>query len=381
MNLRPLIMILIMIVLLLAPFWISHLIWRLSPNRELSMLVFDYTVPTLRYSHHQGLFWLLNHIGIRAPGDVEHWRVENDYLGYKPGIISGNQRIHETVLDDYNWVYVADTYGVYDTDLSPEQDDVPISLKPPKLIFGALSEDDAYALKDYVTNRRNIILEFNTFGDPTKPSARAIAESLVGVHWTGWAGRFFDDLSDESSVPTWLPKLHEAQYPGRPLPSGPGILLVHKSSRIVILDGEVFEKSVPVLRVTNTGRRRFPDIRGTPPYFGWFAIVSPKMGVEVLAEVFLPTPLDWKKRCRNADIPIVFPLLTELSIFGSTRLYISANLANLDEAPGLYQLAGLPLLQAAIHRRRDTASEKPAYWQFYVPVMGKILKSASQETN
>ncbi|MCP4680171.1 MAG: hypothetical protein GY854_32690 [Deltaproteobacteria bacterium] len=379
MTIKSAAMSLLAVVVILSPLWGSHLLWKLTPETELNMLVVDYTVPVDTYDHHKGLFWLLNYFRIRGKGNSDIWRDSRDYLGYKPDKLDENKHLSEVSLDNYDWVYVADTYGVYGTNRAGQDDEILDSYRVPKLLFGAFSLEDAAALFRFAEGGGNVVFEFNSFVGPTKKDARTVAESVAGVKWTGWAGRFVSDLADETSIPSWFKSLFEAQYEGRPLPSGPGILLVHETGRLVVLDGAEFEKSVPFLRVTSKGKERFSSAHGTPPIFGWFSIVSKMRDTEVLAEVFLPTPLDWKVRCRDARIPIIFPLLTRSQKDVSTRYYISSNIANLEKTPNFYQLAGLALLQAAIHRRRDNARDKPAYWQFYLTAMGEILKEASRK--
>ena len=76
--------------------------------------------------------------------------------------------------------------------------------------------------------------------------------------------------------------------------------------------------------------------------FGWFSIVAPNdnKNVKILAEIILPNHYEWRKICRQARIPTVFPLITELQVGSSKRIYISGNLANMDDAPGMHTLAG-----------------------------------------
>jgi hypothetical protein len=367
--------------IIVSPFWISHIIWRLSPIRDLALVVIDYTVPTFSYSHHRGLFWLLNHLRIFGPNTTEPWQVDKNYVGYKPDNNVANHYISEIDLTPYHWLYLSDTYGVYDIDIAkkPEKE-LPESVRP-KLVFGSLTLSDAHALSRFVEKGGNIILEFNSFASPTKDDARVIAESLVGLQWTGWAGRFIDDLYDKTITPSWLPDLYHIHYPNRPLPKGPVLILVHNDGRLVVLHGETLENTSPSLSITDQGKKMLRDLYATPPYFGWFAIMAPIKSVQVLAEIRLPVALDWKNRYRDAGIPTAFPLITQHRENGTTRIYIAANIADLEDTPRYYELAGLPLLQAAVNRRRDIISNRPAYWQFYAPLVGEMLKRVSSERN
>lgn len=361
----------------LSPFWIAHLIWRLTPEREINLLVVDYTVPTYTYSHHRGLFWLLNYLRIYAPGMQQPWMIEKNYLGYKPGKEGDTHRISEVKLTGYDWIYLSDAYGVYDIDLEKNKDlEPPPGFRPTRL-FGGLTREDAEALFDFVDKGGNLIMEFNSFASSTDNPAQKIGETLMGMRWTGWAGRTVDNLRDKTITPRWLFDLYRSNYPNQPIPEGPALFLVHTDGKLVVLHGEPIENTSPSLRVTKQGKTALPGSYASPPYYGWFAIMTPGKGVEVLAEIQLPTVQRWQRQYHKAGIPPAFPLLTRLRVGNSTRIYIGADVANLEDSPRHFQLAGLPLLQAAVNRRRDKISNRPAYWQFYFPAVGEILSRAS----
>ncbi len=363
----------------LSPLWISHLLWRFQPLREIDLLVVDYTVPTPRYSHHQGLFWLLNYLRITNSTGEAHWSAEADYVGYRPGVLGRHRRLHQTNTSSYRWIYLADTYGVYDTDLGSARDVYLSSLQGSKLIFGGLSLRDAQTLHQFVDRGGNAFVEFNSFAGPTVPGARRLAEKVVGVRWSGWCGRFFENLSDIDNLPRWFPAVYAATYPDTPLPEGPGIVLIHHSPRIVVLSGEEVRRSAPSFHLTPAGKASFSGPYATPPYFGWFAIVEPQPQTDVLAEIVLPNVHRWQLHCLKAKVPMTFPLLTRTTNGQSTRYYLAANPANLDDPPGSSQLLGIPRLQAAVHRRADDMTNRPAYWQFYVPIIGQLFESIAQK--
>ncbi len=366
--------------LLSSPIWIPHLLWRIAPLTRLRLLVVDYTVPDDAYRNHLGLIWLLNHLKVTNRFKARTWREETDYVGFIPGMINGETRISEVNLLQYDWIYVVDTYGVWVGDSMEKTTAVTRSDETAKLVFGGLSMKDVEDLTYFANHQKNVILEFNAFDEPTKQGPREAAEKLMGVVSTGWAGCFIPSLSDSTSFPEWMPRLYSSRYPGQSLPSGPAMLFIHRDGRLLLLHGEPFERTMPSLLVTKAGKERFPEVLGTPPYFGWFSIVTPEMGVVTLAEIRLPTPPDWKKRLAQFHIPESFALLTLKRTQGSYRYYLAANLSNMDEIPQVYRMAGLPRLEAAVHRRRDSFNYGPAYWQFLFPVMSDILKKAALET-
>jgi hypothetical protein len=90
----------------------------------------------------------------------------------------------------------------------------------------------------------------------------------------------------------------------------------------------------------------------------------------------LPTPLDWEAQLEAAGIPSRFPALLRRKVGQSERIYIAADISLLEEVPNFYGLALLPRILAAINRRRDSRRYGPTFWQFFVPVVSKILTEA-----
>ena len=130
--------------------------------------------------------------------------------------------------------------------------------------------------------------------------------------------------------------------------------------------------------VTEAGKKRFPGSYGTPPFYDWFSIVETQREVEVLAEIHLPVPDNGEKRWRRLGVTPRSPLLTWYERGGAKRIYLAANLSVNDEVP-IHQLAGLPSILATLHRRRDSVSHGPAFWQFFVPVMGRVLSALTTD--
>ena len=379
MNLKSPLITLMVITLLASPIWISHLIWRFGPERVLKLLVVDYSVPDDSYWNHKGLFFLLNHLRIIPPSGHGTWQLDSDYVGFDPKGNGRGTRISEVPLDAYDWLYLADTYGVHVRDRSPSD---PAAVKN-GFIFGGLSIEDATALASF-SEKGNIISEFNSLSDPTPVEARHIVADIMGIDWVGWAGRFIVNFAEVPKEYPWFVALYEAQYKKRPLPKGHGMMLISQDGRLVVLHGAVFERSMPTLMLTDLGRKWISQPVGMPPYYGWFGVVTPlapKEGTEVLAEIVLPTPTGWREVYRQKGVPTRFPLVTRKRNHGRQYIDISANISVVDEVPTHHGLAFLPKLLSTIHRRRDSQEHGPAFWQFFVPVMSKILVDAAVEAD
>jgi hypothetical protein len=374
MNIKSTLISTVVVLFLVSPIWVSHLVWRFEPKRRLNLLVVDYSVPSDNYWNHKGLFWMLNHYRILPPTGKDIWRIETDYIGFDPTGDGTGTRIADVPLHAYDWIYLADTYGVHVRDRTPSHPEAVVN----GFIFGGLSREDAQALEGFA-KRGNIVSEFNSLSDPTPKEARQIMSEIMGIEWHSWAGRFVSEFQKVPEQYPWFTALYRLNYGKTPLPIGPGMMLIGKNEELVVLHGAVFERSMPTLALTPLGRDWIKRPVGTPPYYGWFGVVTAMGDTEVLAEIEMPNPEGWEAAYRPKGVPRRFPLLTRRRVGRHQHIYIAANISVVDEVPNHYGLAYLPKLLSVIHRRRDSQDHGPAYWQFFVPVVGKILLDASRE--
>ncbi len=380
MKLKPMTVTLLVIVLFTSPIWISHLVWRLRPILSLNLLVVNYTVPDDTFRNHKGLFWLLNHRRILGPHQSGIWRTEKDYVGFDPSNTGSAVRLSQINIDQYKWLYIINAYGVYSQDLEKEKMFDSFQADIHGMLFGGLSIDDAIEVSSFVERGGSIILEFNSLTGSTEHSARKIIEPIANVKWSGWSGRFMEQLSEAVDFFPWFKEVYKINYPKASLPSGPGMIFVNENQRMLVLKGQPFEQSAPFLTLTPSGNRWFKGPVGFPPYYDWFSIVEPQKGAEVLAEIVMPYPADWSEQLKNAGLPLTVPLLTRTTINKSNRIFLAANICVADDFPPRHELAGLEKLSAVLHRRKDRLDPGPTYWQFFVPVMGKILSNAAQKS-
>jgi hypothetical protein len=368
----------LVISILTSPLWVSHLAWRLEPGYDIRLLAVDYSVPSMYCRNHAGLFWLFNHLRIKRPFLSGGWRDSHDYVGYHPAEPVRAVRVSEMDLGEFDGIYVADAHGVTARDMSARQVKAHPEWPREGLIFGGLSPADGTAISQFVKRKGHLVMEFNSIEDPTHPVTRKLIEGIVGIRWTGWAGRFVPSFIDAANEIPWFYPMFLKAYPKARLPKGEGMIMVHRDGKLVVLSGQPFEESIPSLVVTDKGRERFPGAYGSPPFYDWFSIVEKVDNVEVLAEIQLPVPGNWEAEWRKVGLEPRSPLLTWYDRGGAKRVYLAANLSALDGVP-VHQLAGLPTVLAWLYRRRDSVTDRPAFWQFFVPVMGRVLTSFAED--
>jgi hypothetical protein len=372
-NTRPYILLTAGLLTLTAPFWVTWLVWERAPWNDVRVQLVDYTVPYKSGREHRGAAWVLNHEKYRPP-EGKRWERIGTHVGYQPGDRSNPTSISAVDLSQTDWIYVTDSYGVYEDDLK-EIDRQRAHMDYSKRIFGGLSVADADAIARHTARGRHVFLEFNALEEPTEPEARETLQDLLGVEWTGWTGRVFADLYDTLDVPHWLPRLHKQQYGTDSMPKGPHLALVHKDGRLFLLGGRLRLDVAPRLAITAEGREAIPVSRGGAPYYYWFPVLTVRPGTELLSELVLPQLPGLQAMLAKTGIPARLPMLTRRTDGGAHRIYLAADLADTDFDPGVYSFAGIARLRTASENSPFQFDTQNAFWQFYVPTVRELLRA------
>lgn len=358
-----------LVVLLSLPWWLPHLLWRLQAAPALRVRVVDYTVPFDNYAEHQGLLWLLNHWKIPGPRG-EAWDPARDYIGYDPKDRARPTRLSEAPLEGVDWVYLSDTYGVYEDDLEGiEAQQAHMDFNAP--VFAGLSEGDAAALEAHAGRGGGLVVEFNSLCAPTPEAARVRVEALLGIRWTGWVGRLFLDLHDPEDVPRWVPRLFEAQYPGRALPRAPTLLLLDKDARMVLLTAPDHEALAPLITLTPAGEAALGALEPAA-YFNWFALIEASPEADIYARLHLPEAAEARLLLEAHGIPARPPFLVVRP--EARRAYFAGDFSEVDFDPGWAQMWEIARLQERLYRGNRAPSARGSFWGFYAPALRRILR-------
>jgi hypothetical protein len=130
--------------------------------------------------------------------------------------------------------------------------------------------------------------------------------------------------------------------------------------------------------LTAEGESRLPGTSSGANYYYWFPVLEALPGTEVLAEFALPNLPAMPVLLREMNVSERIPLLTRKVILGSHRIYMAADLSDVDFEPGSYRFAGLPWLRSITERRRDAFTSQNTYWQFYVPAVTRLLRAPTR---
>lgn len=359
---------LVVIGLVMLAALLPYAAWYLIPAKPISALIVDKTVPEDSRREHTGLMWVLNHLRyVRTDG--EPWRYERDYAGFVP-LPNGHYQVRPlpATARGYDFIYLADTYGVYIDDF--ERLNVAGTHSPK--IYGGMSPAEVRAIREGVDAGATLVGEFNTFASPTEGDARAGLEDLFGVTWTGWAGRRFDDLTPNVEVPVWAVTDYQKQY-GRPWAfSGPGILFVHESGRLVVLaePGDIERDGVTL--AFEPGRAAAYHARDEVPYHYWFDIVQPRAGTTVEARYNLAVTDYGRLVLTRAKIPWSFPAILRRAGPKAPIYYFAGDFADNRFVPSWTRYRGA----AATARWMPATLQSVTnlfYWRVYEPLLETIL--------
>jgi hypothetical protein len=358
--------------LLSAPVWV----WALGPENPARVVVLDATVPHADYREHESLFWILNHRRTTPSSGRRPWKVDRDYIGWYPERkdaegLPERRRLTAADLDGADLLWIADDYGVYTGDF--EAEGAPrAALDYSQRLWGGLDATESLAIERFTLDGGNLVAEFNTFASPTAGEARARLEALLGVRWTGWSGRFFQDLSDTSEVPAWAARHWRSHHGTDWSFHGPGWMFSQEDTRILVLQ--------PGRHMGPRGLRITDKLGGDPltarvaddvPFAFWFDVIQADEGTEILAWYRPDLTEEGRAILATEGLPDRFPAITRASR-RPLRLYLAGDFSDnrLDRGP--YAVAGMANFRALTGARaRD---QRGFFWSLQVPLVSAILE-------
>ncbi|GAE25470.1 hypothetical protein JCM9140_1467 [Halalkalibacter wakoensis JCM 9140] len=368
----------IFLLLLFTPF----LIWSISSSEKLNVVILDKTVPTESMREHSGLVWLLNHYRYHKDNG-DFYVAGEDYYGFKPIEHEQDYEISPlpTSLEGTDVIYIADTYGVYHDDLPWTED---TRGEHSSLIYGGLEMEEWQTIKDYaLSNPTTLIAEFNTFASPTEQMVREDVTDFFHLDWTGWTGRYFENLSrDNEEIPIWIIERHE-NLAGEPWQhEGSGFVLVHDwSEDIVVLSEQLGHLGSGGINLsfTETGQSLL-NLSTSPSYRYWFDIVVPFNEQEVLAYYNWDVTNEGIDVLLQKQIPSEFAAVLHHEKNDSNIFYFAGDFVDVDEKPLFTRYAGFAKWKSWTSFEAlfpDTSF----FWKTYVPMMKEILAIEKLDPN
>ncbi|GAE36868.1 hypothetical protein [Halalkalibacter akibai] len=372
---KKLLLLLIFVLVIFIPF----ILWSIQSSQELNVVILDKTVPTESYREHNGLTWLLNHL--KYEQNTGNYSAETDYYGFVPNDSEKKHSVRPlpSSLTGTDLVYMADTYGVY-------QDDLPWTPNSrgerSELIYGGLLQEEWQTIKKHITTHPStLVAEFNSFASPTEESVRKDITDFLSLDWTGWTGRYFEDLHrDNEELPIWMIERHEAFTGERWAYEESGFVLVHDwKEEIVVLSEKLNHVGASELRLAFTeAGKGFFGLEESPPYQYWFDIVTPYDEQDVLAYYDWDLTSDGKELLKKHQIPSQFAAVIHHRKNQSNLFYFAGDFVDINTVPSLTRFAGWSKWKA-LTSFEATSPDSSFFYRAYVPMMKKILQMENQE--
>ncbi|WP_026953981.1 hypothetical protein [Algoriphagus vanfongensis] len=370
----------VLVVLVIIPV-ASYVVWWLFPTQELNILVVDKTVPNQRFGEHHGLFWALEYDKI-VKEDNSFYEESRDYFGYFPNV---QERKKGTVQDlskhsegelielakEADVLYLTDTYGVYENDFDEVMDPDEFSNK----VYGGLDQKEINLLAQAKKQEKVIIAEYNTMASPTTLNNRAQFELLMGLKWTGWIARYFDELDTlaNDELPNWLVNNYLEQNDEQWGFVGPGLVFVHETGEIEIFrQGVEFEQTVPLIRTQHFNKPEFklPEI---VPYPDWFEVVFIDRGYEVISYFDIGPTAQGMERLKEMGLPRFFPAAVVQNNGKGQQYYFTGDFSDMRQNLGSAHFKGLPFLFRGLYSPLNYRDRQSFFWNYYLPLIRQIL--------
>ena len=368
---------------------ISYGIWEFYPKKNLNLLVMDKTVLGPDLVEHSSLFWVLNYQKFTKK-DNELYNKKTDYLGYfpageqkKPEIkdLSGlsSQMIKDKV-SNLDVVFITDTYGVMTT---PDNPEIEAQIPVRKKVYGGLDSKDIELLTEVKNQEKTLIAEFNSMASPTTKEVRTEFVNLMGIKWTGWIGRYFDELDTivNQEVPKWMRYQYKKQHNGDWLPAGAGLIFLHEDGKIEGLTFEEdYQNKIPLIRTQkiNPIGSVLPEI---VPYPDWFDVVLIEREYKVISYYDINPTTEGLEKLRSMGLPRFFPAAIVKENGKGKMYYFAGDFSDIRVDLGSAKFTGLPLLWKGLHMVSDYTDRESFFWNYYFPLTSSILNSAYQSKN
>ncbi|MEB2780064.1 hypothetical protein U3A58_06645 [Algoriphagus sp. C2-6-M1] len=365
----------------------SYLLWLISPSKAMEILVIDKTVPVNDYQEHQAAFWAFEHLKfIKKTG--EFFQKDKDYLGFFPdnspsfGTSKDLMKLSENEIletaSNLDILYFTDTYGVFENDFEQHDAD-----EISKKIYGGLNRGDINLLREVAAQNKTVIAEFNTMASPTSVGIRTEFENLMGLKWTGWIARYFDEMDTtiNQDIPKWFISQYVEQHANTWVPSGPGIVFVHETGGVeVFSNGLDYFGETPKIRTQRINQHGFklPEI---VPYPEWFDIVLIERDYQVISYYDIDPSNTGKEKLRDMGLPRFFPAAVFKDVGQGQYYYFAGDFSDMPNSMGSPRFKGLPSLWRGFHLVTDFTDRESFYWNYFYPLLSQVLAKTYKEKN
>lgn len=371
--LKPYFLIPLLVLVLVAAVFVG---WQIAPKKQLNVALLDKTVPAADdqsegdisgyeryYRKHMGLYWLLEQQKYVKAGDKTFYDYTSDYFG--PMISEDGQVLSNRELSSIDFIpdvlYLADAYGseLYDNE------------------YRGLSQDDMGVTSLAYSQGAAVIAEMELLGSTGDAAVSSELQKLCGISATGWVGRYIYELQDFTDVPEWAPPAYEQRYGAEWHFSGPGILLASSDGDIIVLEEKTDFESKNLLRIyiNEEYKKEFGGCNRLN-FYNWFELIVPESGTENLATFEFDLNATGMEKFKEISKAPRFAAVTRKTAQDRGPVYYFAGDFNdyvQEERVTRFLFADTVYRWISFNREGDISN---FYWNFYNPLMKKILNDA-----
>ena len=374
---RNILIIVALIVLLPLWMWIA---WLCTPKKKMVIAIVDKTEISRKGQEHLSLTWVLNQERYTKTSK-KAYGASSDYFGFFPQQgekfrVKGLERFTPRQLDqlseDAEAAYFADTYGVFSNEWFSGKNVTERS----GIVYGGMSKEDIGLLQRMKDKHKLIITEFNTIGSPTAPEIRQQFEQMFALRWTGWIGRYFENLDTalNKELPRWLIsnylQQHNNQWPFKK----DGVAFVSDKGEIVILEaGTHLGEAVPHI-VTGIKGQTVYGLPQSMKYAFWFDVINTDTTInEVIAHFKVDVNEEGMKLLKEKNLPASFPAVTQYIRQDYKFYYFSADFCDNPVSMTSSYFRGVNYFSWLFYDSSDPMERKSFFWNYYRPLMTTIL--------
>lgn len=359
----------ILLVIVIVPF----LLWFFQSSKQLNVAIIDKTVPNESFREHLGITWVLNHFKYEHNNGI--YNEEEDYFGTLPD--ENNKKVTEKPLpanyESYDVIYLADTYGVYEDDFKKESER--LGARTERITGGLEVEEWNNIVKRLADDKKSLfIAEYNSIASPTSAEVRQSVLDYLEIDWSGWVGRYFDELDFDKNkeIPQWIVDEFGESWTYE----GGGFVLVNDFTfEVIVLEfGKHIDEKGIRLEFTDKGKSLF-GIHSNPKYEYWFDIVTANNEEQILANYQWSLTESGQSLLEEQGIPSSFAAVVSNERKLSTNYYFAGDFNDVSKVPSYYKITGL----STINKIAQKFSNDSFYWSAYVPMMKKIISNFEVE--
>ena len=353
--------------------------WLLEGKKVLKVVMVDKTSMTSDGIEHRSFDWILKHEKY-CKADRSFYSIAEDYYGFFPKEnkqyeIKGLENLSDEELNklaqNSDMVYFNDTYGIYRQEWYGKDYRGELSPK----IYGGLTQKEMNFLQQIKEQHKLILTEYNVIATPTPGNVRNNFENSFGVKWSGWAGRYFAtlDTTVDKEIPVWLIRNYKLQHDNKWHFKTPGIVLVHESGRIEILEYDKdLSDRVPSILTNEANQDKYGVPEKTKfPY--WFDVMYTSRSNEVVSVYQINTTARGDSILNSINIPNPFPAVIKHIDKDYKFYYFCGDFSDNPIGTGFTNFWGITNFRILFYSSNDYAERTSFFWKYYEPMVSTIV--------